>query len=226
MKKLLLRAAAFLAIFSINAGTHQAQFPFMSTLHYPASIKHPEKIGMVYKGMMYKSEGNSIEILEEHDATEFFILVAEELDLPKSPAVTHLFTATRKPYALYRIQRITCVSEQKNEHENPTTYYEWQITRLENKHDSLRLPENTMVLFMDPELVALESSSWKPDDVVIKLPTIVFKHIEHEADFNALCRKMLFAIMDIKFLHTDATKLSKQVAANCIISVPNTFIKS
>lgn len=232
MKKLFFALMTCNAFFSPVGALHRASnkplFPFMSTLSFPHSIKHPERIGVVYKGVVYKSDPQSprIEILESRDATEFFIVVTQELTLPKNPAITHLFTAANQPYALYKIQRITQFEPAKNEHDEPTPYYTWHIMRLESQQDVLRLPENSIVLFMDPQLVELETTTWKPDDIAIQLPTIAFKNINDEADFNALCRKMLFAIVDINFLHTNATKLSKQVAANCIISVPSTALKT
>jgi hypothetical protein len=203
--------------------------PFISSVYYPKEVQNPQKLAILYKGTIYKptmypaesvSNKADLEIVEDRNTSEFHFLVTESLQVPKDHAITHLYTSKDHPYRLFKLVRKTKY-DQPTEEAIPTVSYYWDIIELENEQSSKRLAENTIVLLMDPALIELEPTSWKPDDIFITLPTIAFKKIENEEAFNTLCRRMLFSLMDVRFLHKESSKTSKHIAANCIVSLPN-----
>lgn len=215
------------ASFSSILGKASEKVAYFGTIQYPEMVQNPSRLAFLYKGKIYNIQVHKgeliakgdVQIYEDKNIKELRFLVTESLKLPTSSAITHLETSKDHPYLYFKFVR-----NQKTdpENENVTLYY-WDIQELSNEEAEIKIPENTIVFLMKPdlELFSIAPASWHADDPIIKLPAIVFNDVKNEDSFNKLCARMMLNLLEINFLHTKSTKTSRQVAKNCIVSVPN-----
>lgn len=90
--------------------------------------------------------------------------------------------------------------------------YSWDINRYEQEEIPTRLPENTLIILLNPEMIAYvadKNHSHTPG--IITLPTIVFRSSTkqetwaHELDESSLCA------MDLEALHSKKSPLAASI---------------
>ncbi len=227
----------FLALCTFT-GMYAAQSIFYGSIQFPIQIKNPPPLTLLFKGseytLMVDKDGNvskkgTYEIYEESDCQQLYILITENLKLPTTPDIAYLETAIGHSYKLYKLTRCYKKREiplSQEESSKPAVMVEavqyWEIEEIKSDESSIKIPDNTIILLMNPVFITeITSEPWRSDDAVIKLPTIIFDDTINEKALQEVSTKMLFATIDLRCLHKKITKTTKAYAQNRILSVPD-----
>lgn len=212
---------------------------FYGTICYPLSIINPPALApLLYHGQeipltMPLSDQQpkkcTFEIVENRNLSHIYMIITEDFARPKNNEIIALETAAEFPYRLFKLTIIT----QELLCDNSTTkttlqpQKSWLIQEMDNKEPVIKIPENTIIFFMDPSFVSLENVTWAIDDAVAKLPTIAFNNELDQKTLDATATKLLLSsYLDFRPLHKKVKPIQK-TAHNRIISVPgpvNRFI--
>lgn len=222
-------------------GIYAAQSVFYGLVHFPSKIENPPPLTLLFKGSEYNlmldkdskvSKKGMFEIYDERDCAEFHILITENLKLPHTPDIECLETSKNHPYKLFKLTRRTKTREITSPYSIDNCTFKpiislelveyWEIAELDNNEPSIKIPDNTIILLMNPKfIIKLNSEIWHHDDAFIKLPHIIFDDALDEKTLQEVSTKMVFASLDLRCLHKKITKTTKSCAQNCIISVPD-----
>lgn len=208
-------------------------------VHYPIkTIKRPSLVAL-YKGGVYALKEGSFEIYDERDCDEFHIVITTNIKLPNSSEINGLETAEDCPYTLFKLMRKSKTREIQANHLSCAPvilgpvqlevieYWDIQEVKTnkqdqESNHSVIKIPDNTIIVLMNPDYITkIVSEPWKPDDIFIKLPTLIFDETIDEKSLHELATKMLFASVDFSAFNKKVTKTSKTIAQNRILSVQN-----
>ena len=220
--------------------TNSFQSDYIGDIQFPMSIESiPPLPPILYKGTEHPIDldfqGNRVprkaryELYEHRMCQEFYMLITEYLKVPDSNDFAHLETSAKYPYKLYHIQRATKIKTIVDEHQTMSAVQPavgerieyWEIKELDNTNPEIAIPDNTIIFLMNPTFVDLISEPWRPDDAVIRLPTILFKNTLDEKTLHDIGAKMVCAIVDFRCIHKKPTKTTTAYAQNRSIAVPN-----
>lgn len=218
---------------------YAAQSIFYGSIQFPAHIKNPPPLALLFKGCEYTlmvdkdgtvSKKGTFEIYEEGDCHQLYLLITEHLKLPATPDIEHLETEAGHSYKLYKLTRCFKKREvpliQEDPNAKPAITLEsiqyWEIEEVTSQDPSIKIPDNTIIFLMNPAFIAdIASEPSRSDDAIVKLPSIVFADSINEKALQEVSTKMLFATLDLRCLHKKITKTTKTYAQNRILSVPD-----
>lgn len=212
MKKNLLFFVLFM--FGISYSLHAT---FHGIIQFPEQVLHPPVLSLFYKGQEVSVEvdpAGSIPkkgyytILESARCKELYIIITQGLQLPDSSEVYALKTSPEHPYQLYKISHkpveprtVEPLSHDtsKPESNQPATY--WAMERIIPESKSITLPDNTLIVLLNPQVISLELEPWNTKDTIIKLPRLVFNNDLDESSTQELGTKMALTALDYRALH-------------------------
>lgn len=212
MKKIMLFSVLFM--FGIS---YSLQAAFHGIIQFPEQVVHPPALSLFYKGQEVSVEIDSAgsvpkkgyyTILEKTQCSELYLIITQGLQLPDSSEVYALKTSPEHPYHLYKISHNPIefhASEPlsqdtvKTDTNQPATY--WTIERIMPESRSIALPDNTLILLLNPQVISLELETWNTKDTIIKLPRLVFNNDLDESSTQELGTKMALTALDYRALH-------------------------
>jgi len=205
---------------------------FLGSFEFPAQIKHVPSFEVLYKGTPYTVDVEQVqqkisrsayfEIQDVQDYKELYILITQEIEIPKSTHFKYFRTSNNHSYKLFKLTRYSYIpSEAMNEDDPDGKKLEsWRIQQIENGKKNIKIPDNTIMIMCDPKWIdRLEEVSWQPRDVVIRLPRFVFLPKVTQKDFDDIGSRMRLALMKILPFHTRRGKRIYQVANNHLVTM-------
>lgn len=225
---------ALLSVFHIQCLTSlENKVLFLGTIQFPSEVHNPPTLTVLYKGKEYQVESDNegitrgyFELYDTKNRHELYVLITEYLELPESADIQYLKTSQEHSYRLFKLIRKKIPLEKKDQSKSsrfnkPEFIETWIIEEMPTK-ESIRIPDNTLIFFMNPEFIeTLQAESWHSNDNIIKLPKIVFRNTVDEKTLQDIGVKMLSALLDFKPLHKRSTKTSIMFTNNLRISLPN-----
>ena len=229
MKKVMLSSVLFM--FGIF---YSLQATFHGIIQFPEQVQNPPTLSLFYKGQEVPVEVDSdgatpkkgyYTILENTRCSELYLIVTQGLQLPDSSEVYAFKTSPEHPYHLYKIthkpvepREVEPLSQDtvKTDTNQPATY--WAIERITPETRSITLPDNTLILLLNPQVISLEHEPWSSKDTIIKLPRLVFNNDLDEPSTQELGTKMALTALDYRALHKKLLHNTKLVQSR-ILSV-------
>lgn len=225
---------AIVPVFCVAAVPQRTPVPkdpitFLGSLEYPQSFKGEHKLSILYKGVMYsidiqkgskkKAARGYYELYDNQMPRVLHVLVSEDLKLPDDGVIKYLQTSAEHPYRVFRLKQIEYKETSKTplftslapEGNAPAQLADsvmmmWDIEELPHSEPEWRIPDATIVLFMDPTFIAqLDTAVWDAVRPVVRLPRIVFKKDIAEDIFAQVLNKMQLALMNFKPFHAEPT---------------------
>lgn len=180
----------------------QASYSYILKILFPQDI-HPSLRGY-YKGEILDLHDGWTTINEEERTNTFSLIFTDEIIEAKDGTSTkHLERSSKKPILWYDIT-LTFI-------DNKTLT--WNIEKKASKSVPLRLPNNAIVIRINPkfiEKISMPSRVQSPDsNHILYMPTIVMKQHLTEKEESALEENMLYGIMaslDLDRIHARTSK--------------------
>lgn len=217
----LLKTMAIMTVFAL-CPLNATQVVYNMSVQYPVKILQRPSLVAFYKGGEYLLKEGAFEIYDARNCTEFHIIITANIKLPHTPDITFLETSHDYPYKLFKLSRRSKTREVVGS-QGPVqleVIEYWDIQELVNNDPVIKIPDNSIIFLMNPAyIIKLASESWKPDDIFIKLPTLIFDETIDEKTLHEASTKMLFAALDLSVFHKKITKTVKHFAQNRILSV-------
>lgn len=182
-------------------------------MQFPSSIIKPPSLKVLYQGYKYpvevmsevqrKCQKGHFELYIDSNCKELYILIAENLQRPDENNFEHLKTSPNFSYRLYKLVRYEVAPETKED----SLKISWSIHQVEHAQQETVLPNNTIILFMPPAMIAkLEEDPWFAEQHVARLPRIIFHETVAEKELNEAANKMTLALLDFELFHAELPK--------------------
>lgn len=209
---------------------------FYGSIRLPQSVVSLPSISsltlppLFYKGREYNIDIDvqgkkvSYEIYEQRFCREFYIAVTTDLKKPCANVACLELTDHAK-HKLYHIRRVLQKNSDDDSSEVPSSpllYKEcWEIVEVPPHDEQKKLPDHTIIFFMDPDFIDLQPTCWHVDDAFIPLPVIVFKEDVSEKALHEMGVKMVCVALDFKCIHKRETKTTTLFSQNRSVAIPN-----
>lgn len=212
-------------VFCCNAARQDGAF--IGSLRFPSTITKAPDMKILYKGRVVDVEMDEInqgighiasfQISEDKECKELYVLITQDLKKPSENNFTKFQTSAKHPYRFFRLRKNKFFQENaegKNELQES-----WLVQEYTEHKDTIDLPDNTLIIFINPEHIeTLESVAVKSGSL-LRLPEIVFKDSIGQTEIDDIGVKMELALVNLKPFHTRPAKRVLQVAKNHSISL-------
>lgn len=193
----------------------------LGSIDYPQTFKGEHKLSVLYKGTIHsidiqkgtekKVARGYYELYDSQTPRTLYIVVTEDLHIPEQGAIKYLQTSSEYTYRVFKLKPVEHVQEERSalfaSVENDAadnSMLSWDIQELPAQEEQWRLPDATVVLFMNPDFIDhLETSVWDSSRPVVRVPRIVFKKDIPENTFVEVVNKMQLAMMNFKPFHAE-----------------------
>lgn len=206
-----------LAPFSLLPGP---SYLYVMRLDFPHKTKGFALNGF-YKGQPLEFKESCVVIREQQDCCAFTLVVTPEVRFKaEGNNVYYLERLGHKPFSWYDLTlRVDAKSAKTG------AQYKWLIEKRKPQDVPLRLPEHTIVLYLDPELVdKLDTGhNLEQDEIaativrglgavtVIDLPAVVLKKDVKQEELHKAQAHSLLASLDLRPIHQEvAQEMKKQ----------------
>lgn len=183
---------------------------FVGTIQFPDTVKNPQPFNLSFKGqpilVTIDGERGYYELYDQCSLDEFYIIVTEQVKQPCNCDITHWETLPQSKYRYFKVKRkFKATGSERVASLNYQEY--WSVQELDNTR-SLRLPDNTLIIYLNPDLIEnVQEVSWSVHDNVIKLPKIVFKDSIDPEQFHDEIARSAAAFMDMMPFHKKENKI-------------------
>lgn len=212
-----------------STATPKDPITFLGSLEYPQAFKGEHNLSVLYKGIKYpidiqkgskkKAARGYYELYDMTMPRVLYLIVTEDLKHPEYGVVNYLQTSPESPYRVFRLKQVEYKETSRSplftslapEGSVPTQQADshmmmWDIEELPHTDPEWRIPDATIVLFMDPAFIEqLDTAVWDAARPVVRLPRIVFKKDIEETLFDEVADKMQLALMNFKPFHAEPT---------------------
>lgn len=183
---------------------------------------------VLYKGGEYDlNRKGDFELYENQKPSSIFVIFTEYLEIPDENNIAHLKTSPNHPYLYYKLtktikevvdtNRLDLIKNRAMIEVTET----WDIEKLDATEKMLEIPDNTVIIFLDPDLVDhLEEVVWSAATTGLRLPTVVLKDNVKEQVLADLAVRMKLAFLDFRFMHKKPYKAYMPCGNNHILSMP------
>ena len=200
---------------TILLGSIQFAQPVDREIEFPILFKGKEYVAKV------ESNGDTrkahFELYDDEKSDELYLLVSEYLALPENSDIRHLCTSPSHSYRLFKLKRVR-VTDSNNPKEMLDT---WQIEEITTSKKSFEIPDETIIVFMDPEMIEkIQPLPWTHESNVIHFPIIKLKETATKNVLYDMADRMKLSLIDFKFLHKKANLASIPFANNRLLSMP------
>lgn len=187
----------------LNNNKNQECTTYILKIKFPQNIEHPPKINGCYKGYRLEFENNLCFIKQTQPSGQFIFVITPEIE-PKIEGnnVKYLERHENKPCRLFYVSY---------NHENKEP--EWLIEEELAENLPLRIPEDALILFMDPnyiKTIECSENSKKESVQIINLPEIIIKNEISQSELQIASIHSLLASLDVNAICTPLKKVSKQ----------------
>jgi len=198
-----------LTVYAHSSNTNETH-TYVIRVKFPSSIVTIPPLCGYYKGEKLVFTDNQAVFTDTDSCSCFPLVITSELS-HKSDGGTILYLERKNSLAcrLFYISRTTQEYSEKNQ---------WTVEEEPISELPLRLPENSIILLMNPDhILSLQSariSSKKTtfSDKVVQLPSVIIKKNISEEELKAASDNAILASMDINAIHTRITKATQEVS--------------
>ncbi|MGE0206458.1 MAG: hypothetical protein AB7R69_01265 [Candidatus Babeliales bacterium] len=191
----------------------------LGSIQFNVSIDRELELPILFKGKEYSAKvettGDShkahFELYEEEKPETLYVLITDYLALPENTLVESLSTSPDHPYRFFKLTR-TILDDGTST---------WSIEEVISKQKSIKIPDNTIITFINPNVVEkIQPMPWHKESNILQLPIIKLKESITKAMLYDLADKMKLSLLDFKFLHKKANLASIPYANNRMLSMP------
>jgi len=226
MKRLMAYIFTSFFVFLSFDQTVSAPIAHYLQIAYPITVtNNPSPLPLFFKGnfSLIEPEKNSFppykalfEFYEEKPLQEIYFLFTPYLAQPQSLEVVQWKTSSDHPYRLFHAvsRPYTGNVLTVNEHDlvNTGTYsapiknvseslFEWVIKELDNSNSVIEIPDNTVVIFTNPNWITVRPILFDSAHPFRILPTVSFIENLETCTFLVKSQEMLFASMEFRAWH-------------------------
>jgi hypothetical protein len=214
----------FALLFLLFSHNTQALSPSVSTIllgsiQFNYSLQEID-IPIFYKGQWYtaKIESNGdlrkahFELYEEEKPNQLYIVFTEYIEQPQDINFEHLKTSRHHTYRFFKLTKeLTAES----------LHSTWIIEELESSIQTRPLPDNTIIMFINPQLIEkLHPITWPRDSNLIRLPMVKIHEAISKTALYEMINKVQLALIDLNLFHKKAHLASVPYANNRLLSMP------
>lgn len=202
-----------LLLFPLLCSASQTQFPYILRIHFPTHIKKIPSIYGYYKGQQLTFENDMTLFFDPQQRTHFTLVI--------TPEVAHQATDNHIKY-LRRKPDVECSVYSLDREYDPEagTTKGWKIQQEDLKSLPERLPDDALILLLDPSLITSISYSKAHDTKtgIINLPSIFIKTALSQEELDSAALHGILASLDINAFHKRIETATKE-AGSVIISM-------
>jgi len=198
----------------------------VGSLQFPSSVAKPPSLKILYQGYKYPIEVSAetqrtarkghFEFYLDSQCSELYLVVAENLQIPDKNNFDHFKTSSDFSYRLFKLTKYEVPLDSTDE----PTKLTWLVEEISHKNQEIILPDNTLIFFMPPSMIAnLESEPWLAGQHVLRLPRIVFNETITEQELQDAATRMTLVLLDFEIFHAQLPKRF-MVSDSRIVAMP------
>lgn len=210
-KKYLILLFIILKNYNIEAFLLKPSYIFK--VQFPEFFKSKPQIQAYYRGYNLPIKSGICK-LPEDTGSMFYIIIAKTISFIKSESNNYLKLKPGSHSKCYRILRNSTAAF--NPEQKP-----WKIQEELQEEQSERLPDNSIIICMDPNYVKelkIDSKNSNKNSKEKVLPIIIIDPEVSESEFNKSLEFSLLASLDINAIHSKVSHQTHNIK-NCMISM-------
>lgn len=186
--------------------SNQEQATYLGTIQVSNRFADQIPLRMYYQGSIISCLNGAFKFTGSRTFSTLYI-VATCIKTPTQTTIEHLEVPNGTPYLLYTLKKTSLPNDLEKE--------AWTISAIEGD-DGLIIPQNSLILFIDPHFIEkLESASWEKSSKIIPLPTITLKQDNKLEDESV---KIILAALDVDPFHRRPERSVNTDRKNSVIS--------
>ena len=195
---------------------HVTPLSLLLTIEFPTAIKEIPKLRVYHYS---KHSANIVDtevcsgalemtIHEDSSCSGFGVLVTEQLEPPTKNNPTYISVDKGAPYKYYKINRASTAGPNEPQ---------WIISEFSGIGTPSRIPENTVIVLVDPSLIeGLKPVTWKPHPGIVKLPNLVISKTITQEQLTKSFQETRLSALNIDPIHTKVA-MAEQVLPTTVI---------
>jgi hypothetical protein len=193
-----------------RASAQKQGVTLLGSIEFPHEAKSFPVLTVLYKGIEYTIQMNDggqaptsrgyFEVYDPEQHHILYLVVTQDLQIPFSRTITALETLPGEPYRVFKFTRV--IDDHSEGLASMEDLVTWDIQELAQDDAAFKIPDNALILFMDPAFIeTLEATSWHAEQPIVRLPRIIFKHSVDVKALHEVADKVQVALINFKFMH-------------------------
>jgi hypothetical protein len=179
------------------------------SIQLPAAVTKAPALKVFYQGYKYvvdishAAQLGRFELYTDRVPRVLYLMITENLQIPDKNNFSHFKTAVDFPYRLFKLVQSFVPAAAKGE----APLLTWSVQEVFSREKEIVVPDNTVIFFMPPALIAgLEEDPWSDTQHIIRLPRIVFHEKITQEVLQEAATRMTLALLDFELFHAELPK--------------------